>query len=137
MSVPAVRFIEGMAMTAQIIEIAGQKMAMLPVADYERLLDIAEDKADALAAFEADQRRRAGEEYLPAALVDEVLEGGSALRAWRKYRGFSLEGLAAASGTHASTLSGIEAGKRQGRPALWRALAEALQVSADDILPED
>ena len=123
-------------MTAQIVEIAGQKMAMLPIADYQRLLDLAEDKTDMLAAMQAEQRRRDGEEYLPAALVDEILAGGSALRAWRKYRSLSLEELAQATGTHASTLSSIENGARQGRPALWRALASALSVSTDDILPE-
>lgn len=123
-------------MTAQIVEIAGQKMAMLPVADYERLLDLAEDRADVLAAVRAEERRRNGEEYLPVALVDEMMRGGSALKAWRKHRGLSLEDLAAAAGTHASTLSNIEKGTRHGRPWLWRALAEALQVSVDDILPD-
>ena len=122
-------------MSVQILEIAGQKMAVLPVADYQRLLDVVEDKADVLAAHEAEQRRNAGEEYLPAALVDEILAGGSALKAWRKYRGITLAELAAAAGTHASTLSKIETGMRQGRPALWRSLAEELNVSVDDILP--
>lgn len=123
-------------MTAQIVNIAGQKMAMLPVADYERLLDIAEDKADMLAAMQAEQRRRDGEEYLPAALLDEIMAGGSALKAWRKYRGLSQAQLAAATGTFHSQISDIEKGKRQGRPTLWRAFATALQVSVDDILPE-
>jgi DNA-binding XRE family transcriptional regulator len=123
-------------MTAQIVEIAGQKMAVLPIADYQRLLDLAEDKGDVLAAMQAEQRRLAGEEYLPAALVDGILAGGSALKAWRKYRGMTLVELASVAGTQASTLSSIESGTRQGRPALWRSLAEALKVSVDDILPE-
>lgn len=122
-------------MSVQILEIAGQKMAVLPVSDYQRLLDIVEDKADILAAYQAEQRRLAGEEYLPAALVDGILAGGSALRAWRKYRGMTLAELASAAGTQASTLSSIEVGTRQGRPALWRSLADALEVSVDDILP--
>ena len=124
-------------MSVQIVEIAGQKMAVLPEADYQRLLEAAEDKADIFAAHEAERRRNVGEEYLPAALVDEILAGGSALKAWRKYRGITLGELAAATGTHASTLSKIETGMRQGRPALWRSLADALAVSVDDILPED
>jgi DNA-binding XRE family transcriptional regulator len=123
-------------MTAQIVEIAGQKMAMLPMADYVRLLDIAEDKADALAAEMAEQRRRAGEEYLPVEMVDRILSGESALRTWRKHRGVTLEKLAAIVGSGKSTLSELESGKTQGRPALWRAIASALDVSVDDILPE-
>jgi hypothetical protein len=51
-------------MTVQIVEIAGQKMAMLPVADYERLIDLAEDKADIFAAFESENRRKEGVESL-------------------------------------------------------------------------
>ena len=44
-------------MTAQIIEIAGEKMAMLPLADYQHLLEIAEDQADIAAAERAEQRQ--------------------------------------------------------------------------------
>ena len=62
-------------MTVQIVEIAGQKMAMLPMADYERLVEIVEDRTDAHAAAEAERRRNEGEEYLPAELVDRILTG--------------------------------------------------------------
>ena len=124
-------------MIAQIVEIAGRKMAVLPVEDYARLIDIVEDKADAIAAEAAERRRVEGEEYLPAEMVDRILNGESALRVWRKHRGFTLDQLAAATGSRKSTLSLIENGKAQGKPALWRALADALSVSADDILPED
>ena len=122
-------------MSVQIVEIGGQKMAMLPIADYERLVDIAEDKADALAAAEAERRRKQGEEYLPASLADRIMAGESALKAWRRFRGLTLGSLAAAVGTTQATLSRIETGKMQGRPSLWRALAEILNVSVDDILP--
>jgi DNA-binding XRE family transcriptional regulator len=137
MSGRAGRSIEVMAMTVQIVEIAGHKMAMLPIADYERLLELAEDKADMLAAMQTEQRRREGEEYLPAEMVDRILSGESALKVWRKHRGMSLEALGAAVGVRKSFLSEIENGKARGAPALWRKLAEALNVSADDILPAD
>jgi DNA-binding XRE family transcriptional regulator len=124
-------------MTAQIVEIAGQKMAMLPLADYERLLDLAEDKADAIAASVAEQRRRDNEEYLPAEMVDRLMAGENALRVWRQHRAMTLQSLSNAVGVGQSFLSEIEKGKRRGAPALWRKLAEALSVSADDILPND
>ncbi|MCF8709031.1 helix-turn-helix domain-containing protein [Rhizorhapis sp. SPR117] len=122
-------------MTVQIVEIAGQKMAMLPIDDYQKLLDIVEDRADALAAVAAEQRRLTGEEYLPAEMVDRIMGGESALRVWRKYRGMTLEQVGKRTGIGKSYLSEIETGNRQGKPALWRALAEALDVSIDDILP--
>lgn len=123
-------------MSVQIVEIAGQKMAMLPVADYERLLDIAEDKADVAAAISAEQRRIEGEEYLPAEMVDRILAGESALRVWRKHRELTLEELASSIGIGLSYLSEIERGKRKGSGQLWGRLARGLNVSVDDILPE-
>lgn len=123
-------------MTVQIVEIAGQKMAMLPIADYERLLDIAEDKADAHAAAAAELKRGEGEEYLPAEMVDRLLNGESPLRVWRKHRGLTLDELAQKANARHATLSDIENGKAQGKPALWKALAGALGVAVDDILPD-
>lgn len=123
-------------MTIQFVEIAGQKMAMMPIAEYEKLVDLAEERADIAAAADAALRREADEEYLPSAMVDRLLAGENALRVWRRHRGMTLDALAAKAGTGKSHLSEIENGKAQGRPALWRALAEALAVTADDILPE-
>ena len=124
-------------MTVQIIEIAGHKMAMLPIAEYERLIDIVEDKADSLAAAEAERRRDEGEEYLPSEQVDRILSGESPLRVWREYRSITQADLARSIGARIATLSEIESGKAQGKPALWRALAAALDVSVDDIMPLD
>ncbi|WP_353203340.1 helix-turn-helix transcriptional regulator [Sphingomonas sp.] len=123
-------------MTVQFVEIAGQRIAMLPAADYDRLVDIAEDRADTDAAVAAEQRRRTGAEYVPFALVESIVNGENALRAWRKYRGMSLETLATLTGSRKSALSEIENGKAHGKPALWRKLAEALAVTVDEILPE-
>lgn len=122
-------------MTAQIVVIAGQRMAMLPIDDYEKLVTIAEDRADGFAAMEAERRRLGGEEYLPAEMVDRILAGESELKIWRKYRSLSLEELGAAVGVTKGFLSQIENGAARGSPVLWRKLAGALGVSADDILP--
>jgi len=122
-------------MTAQIVEIGGQKIVMLPIEEYRQLLDIAEDKADALAAMAAEERRLAGEEYVPAELVDKIISGENPLRVWRKHRGMTVRALADKVSARVATISEIETGKAQGKPALWRALADALSVSVDDILP--
>ena len=124
-------------MTAQIVEIAGKKIAMLPAEEYQLLLEKLEDQADILAAERAEKRRLAGEEYVPFSLVNSIIEGENALRSWRKYRNMTLQQLADATGARHATLSLIENGKAQGKPALWRALADALSVTVDDILPDD
>jgi DNA-binding XRE family transcriptional regulator len=120
-------------MTAQIVEIAGQKMAVLPAADYEKLLDIVEDKADAIAAFEAEQRRRSGEEYMPAEFIDAIIAGESPLRMWRKHRGLSQAELASRTGRDVATISRLERGSRLGTVELWFALADALEVTVEDL----
>lgn len=122
-------------MTAQIVEIAGHKMAMLPMEEYERLLEIVEDREDVLAAERAERRRLEGEEYLPAEMIDRILNGESALRVWRKFRGLSQGDLAGKVSTTVATVSRIEAGKINPKTRMWNALADALGVSVEDIFP--
>jgi hypothetical protein len=124
-------------MGVQIVEIAGEKIAMIPVADYERLVDLAEDKSDILAAERAEARRREGEEYVPAEVVNRILSGESPLRVWRQYRGLTLEKLSKAAGISLTQISDMERRTRQGRPLQWRRLADALRVSVDDVLPDE
>lgn len=125
-------------MSVQILEIAGRKMAVLPVEDYERLVEIAEDREDVAAAADAERRRTEGTmEYLPASMVDRILDGENALRVWREYRGMAITELAAQSGYGYSMISKIETGTRQGTVALWNALAAALNVLPEDIMPTE
>jgi hypothetical protein len=123
-------------MGAQIVEIAGQKMAVLPVADYERLLELAEDRADEDAAARAEKRRAEGEEYVPIELVDRILAGESPLRVWRQYRKLSLKQLSEGSGVGLSYISELERGLKNGPGRVWGKLAQALNVSVEDILPD-
>jgi DNA-binding XRE family transcriptional regulator len=124
-------------MTVQIVDVDGHKIAMLPIADYERLLEMAEDQADILAADRAEKRRLAGEEYFPFELVTAIIDGANALRLYRKYRGHTAVELSRLSGVEPSRISELENGKALGKPATWRALADALKVTVDDILPLD
>ena len=122
-------------MTVQFVEIAGQKMAMLPVAEFERLVDLAEDKLDCAAATAAELRRGAGEEYVPIELTDRILAGETPLRVWRQYRGLSQDGLGKIVGLSKVGISRLELNKGDTSRARWRALAEALNVDVEDILP--
>jgi DNA-binding XRE family transcriptional regulator len=123
-------------MSVQFVDIAGQKMAMLPAADYERLLAMAEDQLDVQAAEASERRRLAGEEYVPVELINRIIEGENPLRVWRQHRGLTLESLAQAVRTTSATLSRIETGQQQPKAQMWRALAEVLDVTVDDIMPD-
>lgn len=122
-------------MSVQFIEIDGRKMAVLPAEEFERLLEAVEDEADIAAAKHAEERRAAGEEYVPMEMVDRILDGENALRVWRQYRQLSVGRLAEMSGINKAMISQLENDKAYGRPATWRALADALHVTVDDILP--
>jgi len=124
-------------MGVQIIEIGGRKMAVLPVEDYQRLAEIAEDREDIAAAADTERRRKEGMEYLPAGMVNRILDGENALRVWREYRGMTMAELAEKSGYGYSMISKVEAGSRQGTVALWNAVAAALKVLPEDIMPTD
>ena len=123
-------------MSVQFVEIGGQKMAIMPVAEYQHLLAEAEEADDVRAAEGAERRRLEGEEYLPMDLVDRILDGESALRVWRRYRGYTLLTLSEKADIGQSYLSELENGNRQGKPAIGRKLAQALDVMVDDILPD-
>ncbi len=58
---------------------------------------------------------------------------GERIRACRERRGWSLDQLAAASGTSKSYLSGLENGRHSVTKAKLRAIADALGVGEDDL----
>lgn len=121
-------------MTVQFLEIAGQRVAVLPVADYERLVEAAEERDDEAAARAAEVRRDAGEEYLPAALLDRIIAGENALKVWREHRGLSQVELATAAGCKQAMVSHLEQGRRTGATPLLRKLAAVLDTSVDDLI---
>src|SRR3546814_10090560 len=111
-------------------------MASLPEDEYRRRLEVVEDREDRDAASQAEERRKAGEEYIPASVVDKLMAGESPLKVWRRYRGLTQAELASRIDISKMTVSGMENGTRSGSIKVWRSLAKTLNVSLDDILPE-
>jgi ribosome-binding protein aMBF1 (putative translation factor) len=125
-------------MTVQIVEIGGHRMAVLPAEEFDRLIEQLEDRDDHAAAERAEHRRVAGEEeYLPFEMVQDILNGGSALRAWREFRKLPREELARKANVKVAEVSDIENGLAQGEPAVWRTFADVLGASVDDIMPNN
>jgi DNA-binding XRE family transcriptional regulator len=113
---------------------SGDKMVILPLADYERLVGAAEDLSDVRAYDRAKQRLAAGEdELIPAEFVDRMLDGENKLRVWREYRGLTVKGLAEAAGLAAPYISQIETGAREGTIETFKKIATVLRVDIDDI----
>jgi len=125
-----------MAQATRVTTPAGEELVLLPRADYDRLVEASEQLADVTAYDEAKRRLAAGEdEMLPAAMVERLLAGENALRVWREHRGLSASELAARAGLSQAYVSQLETGKRDGSVAAMGALARALGVTLDDLVP--
>lgn len=113
---------------------SGDRMVVIPFAEYERLVEAAEDAADGRAADEVKRRLKGGEEELiPAEFVDRMLDGENKVRVWREYRGMTVKALAETCGLAAAYVSQIETGAREGTIETFKKLAAALKVDIGDI----
>jgi DNA-binding XRE family transcriptional regulator len=106
------------------------------IADLQAALDEAEDEKDALLARLADiEIAASGGEAVPLDLVRRLSEGENPVRVWREYRGLSLRALARQVGISAAMLSQVENNQKDGSIRTLAALARALSVDIDDLLP--
>ncbi|MBZ9939132.1 helix-turn-helix transcriptional regulator [Mesorhizobium sp. BR1-1-16] len=114
---------------------AGERLAVLPEADYLALMAAHDDAADIAAVHRFRGRLASGEEELiPSDVVDRLLSGESPVRVWREFRGMSARALAAAASISAPYVSEIEAGKKDGSITAMKSIAAALRVSLDDLV---
>ena len=92
-------------------------------------------EADYLSAIDHFEARLSVgvEELIPASVVNAILDGGNPVRIWRGHRGLSGRALAQAAGISPSYLSQIETGKREGPLNVMKRLAEALNITLDDL----
>jgi DNA-binding XRE family transcriptional regulator len=109
-------------------------MSKTDIEEYGRLVESAEDAADAREVDEIKRRLATGEEELiPAVVVDRTIDGENKLRVWREYRGMSARELAEATDLAPPYISQLETGKREGTIETFKKVAAALRVDIDDI----
>jgi DNA-binding XRE family transcriptional regulator len=113
---------------------SGERMAVIPLAEYERLVEAAEDAADVRAYDEAKRRLAAGEdELIPAEFVNRMIDGDNKVRVWREHRGLTIKAVAEAAGLTPAYLSQIETGVREGTVETYKKIAAALRIKIDSI----
>lgn len=108
--------------------------AVLPYDLYLQLVEDAEMLEDIRLAKETKRAIEAGAETVPSELTHAILDGENPVKVWRDYRGLSQKELAAKAGISTAYLSQIESGKRTGSAETLRAIADALNLSLDDIV---
>ena len=116
-------------MKPQIIRKDGKpEYAVVPYADYQKLLADAEMLADVI-AYDAAQKALAegADELVPAIVVDRLLDGTNPVRVWREFRGLSSARLAAECGVSPAAISPLESGKRRPSVALLKTLGASIE----------
>jgi len=109
----------------------GERLVILPLADYEQLVD----QADIAKANKVVRDIVAGdEEVVPADVVRRLVAGENKVRVWRSHRGLSGRELAAAAGVSAPFISEIESGKKDGSVSVMKKIADVLKVDLDDLV---
>jgi len=115
----------------QILEVEGKpRLAVIPLAEWERIVARLEDAEDALAVRR--WRARPGE-TVPAEIVNRLLDGENKIKVWRTHRGMTQQALADSCGVSKPYVSQLEAGSRLASQAVLRKLASALRVDLDDL----
>jgi DNA-binding XRE family transcriptional regulator len=111
---------------------SGETLVVLPLADYEALVD-AKDiaRANAVRANIAAGR----DELVPSEIVKRLLSGENPVRVWREHRGLSARDLARVVGVSPVCLYQIETGKMDESVAVLKRLTEALNLDFDDLIP--
>lgn len=118
----------------QIIENRdGSKLAVLPLKDYEKLVDRLEIAEDLKAVDDFD-RNDTGER-IPHELVKKIVGGENRVKVWREFRGLTQKELAEKTGTAQPFIAQMEKGERNGTGKTLKKIAEALGLDVDILIP--
>lgn len=115
----------------RIVTPGGETLVVVPLAEYEALLDAADiGAADKVRAGIAEGQ----DELVPAAIATRLLGDESPIRVWREHRRITASALAKKSGISAGYLSELESGKKSGSITALGRIAEALDLAIEDLL---
>ncbi len=107
----------------------------VPIAEWRRLekrLAALEDAADRR-AYDAAKAR--GGATIPGETVNAILDGKHPVKAMREWRGLTQAALAAKANIATLYVSQIETGRRVGTAKTLRAIADALAVDLELVMP--
>lgn len=119
--------------TVQFIEKEGKpEWAVIPYQDFVRFKEL-ENISKEVGAFKK-KLTTGEEELLPSEYAERLILGDNTVKVWREYRGLTQAKLANAAGISIPYLSQIEHDEREPSTNILKKLAEALNVSLDDLV---
>lgn len=117
---------------------SGEELVVLPRAEYEALVERADqgaEDAEDVAIYDARKvELAAGGGTLPPEISAAILRGESRLKAIRNWRGETQLHLSFKTGIGQGYLSDLESGRRAGTPETLAKLAQALGVPTEWLL---
>ena len=117
--------------TQYILGADGKRLyALVPVAEYEALLDAAEDRTDAQIYIASKNAP-----VIPGEMANRIFDGESPLRVWREHRGLDADDLAKRAGITEDQLLEIETGENDASLSVMASLARCLDLDVDDLVP--
>lgn len=113
----------------------GERLVVIPEAEYQRLVEVLEDREDIEAARVVIARLKEGTgELIPSEFVHRMIDGENTVKVWREFRGLTVGDLAERAGVIEGELSEIENDLSDGRLRTIMKIAGALGVSVDDLV---
>ena len=113
----------------------GQKFAILPLIEFERIVKDAEMLADIKAYDAAMAKIENGEdELIPASIIMRRLAGENTVKTWREYRVMTQEQLALESSVSRAMIAAIEVGHKQGSVTTLKKLTKALNCDINNLV---
>lgn len=114
---------------------SGETIVILPEAEFERLVALAEDATDIRTIAASRDRLGTGDdELLTQDDLDRLRAASTPLAFWREKRGLTVSDVAARVRTDETVIVAMEAEEQMGAIDLYRRLATVLGVEVDDIL---
>jgi DNA-binding transcriptional regulator YiaG len=116
----------------------GEELAVIPKAEYERLVERAnsEDVGTARIVRRAKQAITSGQEVVfPKAVVDRLAAGESPIRVLREWKDMTQMEMSFRTNISQGHLSDLENGRRSGTPDTLRRIADVLKVPLDLLVP--
>ncbi len=119
-------------MKMETITREGQEFVLVPMNEYEQLLEDIEMLADIKDYREA---KLFDEETFPGEVIDRmILKDENPIRVYREYRGLTQQQLADKVGIQRAYLTEIETGRKAGSIKTLKAIAQVLGIDLDDIV---
>jgi DNA-binding XRE family transcriptional regulator len=123
-------------MNLQTIKKSGKpEWAVIPYKLYLRLVEDAEFKEDMMLLEKALAKK--DQEFIPADVVDRIIDGENLIKVWREYRGLTQQQLANQAGISKAHLSQLESDNRKCTAVTLASIAKVLNLTIDDLVRED